>query len=69
MEPVWERTKQDDPALGHVAEQPLEDHLSQEAGDAGQQDGLAREAIDDRGSRGVHGVLYHAADYAVSTSW
>ena len=61
--------QQDDPALGHVAEQPLEDHLSEEAGDAGQQDRLAREAIDDRGSRDVLGVLYHAADYAVSTSW
>ena len=56
--------QQDDPPVGHVAEQPLEDHLSQEAGDAGQQDRLAREAIDDRGSRDVVGVLYHAADYA-----
>ena len=34
VEPVWRADQQDDPSLGHVAEQPLEDHLSQEARDS-----------------------------------
>ena len=49
--------------------QPLEDDLPQEPRDPGQQDRLARQAIDDRGRAPRPRLLYHAADYAVSTSW
>ena len=55
-----------DVRLGEVAQDPLEDHLSQEAGDAREEDALARERIDDRSGPSF---LYHAADYALSTRW
>jgi hypothetical protein len=48
--------------LGKVRQETFQHNLSEEPGDPGQQDALARERVDDRAS-----FLYHAADYAVST--
>ncbi len=49
--------------VGEVQQEPFEDHLPEEARDAREQDALAREGVHDRAS-----VLYHAADYALSTA-
>ena len=47
-----------------VEQEPLQDHLTQEAGHAGQEDALAGQRLDDRAAS-----LYHAADYPLSTGW
>ena len=53
VEPVCERTSRTIRPSGTSPEQPLEDHLSEEARDAGQQDRLAGEAVDDRAAAGA----------------
>jgi hypothetical protein len=56
-------THQDrDTGLREVEQQALEDDLPEEPGDPRQQDALAREGVDDGAA-----LLYHAADYALST--
>src|SRR5262249_651308 len=68
------RADQDgDLRVREVEEEALEDHLAEEAGHAGPEDPLAREAVDDRSGRGLGGLgplhlLYHAADYGLSTA-
>jgi hypothetical protein len=60
----------DDPRAGDVGQQPLEEDLAQEPGDAGQQDPRAGEPIGDRraeGSGDGRVGLYHSSDYRLST--
>jgi len=52
------------PGIRKIEQDPLEDHLPEEAGDAREEDALARERLDDGAA-----FLYHAADYALSTGW
>ena len=60
------RTDEDrDGRLGEVEEEPLEDHLTEEAGDPREEDAVAREGVDDAGPG--ESTLYHAADYRLST--
>jgi hypothetical protein len=51
--------------LREVEQEPFEDHLAEEAGHTREEDTLPRKGFNDAlTSR----VLYHAADYALSTS-
>ena len=62
------RTDEDrDGRFREVEEEPLEDHLAEEAGDPREEDPLAREGVDDAGPVGSS-ALYHAADYRLSTA-
>ncbi len=62
--------EQRDPGLREVLQEALEDRLPEEPGYARDQHVLAGQALGDRlragGSGG--GLLYHAADYALSTT-
>jgi hypothetical protein len=58
--------EQHDPGAREVQQQPLEDDLPQEAGDAGEQHGGPVQPVDDRpgGAPLPRPLLYHPADYA-----
>ena len=63
--------QQDDAGLVEVGHQSFEHDLRQESGDTRQQDRLAGQRLHDRGiaGSGLRPVLYHVADYALSTTW